>query len=75
MSLPFFLYFSKTPEKVKFSYLFFTARMVPIGKHIFSFGIISSVLSFVWYVINNKHVEDYIIIYLSKSGYSHQFFR
>jgi len=42
--------------------------MVPIGKHIFSFGIISSVLSFVWYVIYNKHAEDYIIIYLSKSG-------
>jgi hypothetical protein len=42
--------------------------MVPIGKHIFSFGISSSVLSFVWYVINNKHAEDYIIIYLSKSG-------
>jgi len=43
--------------------------MVPIGKHIFSFGIISSVLSLVWYVINNKHAEDYIIIYLSNLGY------
>lgn len=68
MSLPFFLYLSKTPEKPNFSYLFFTTRMVPIGKHIFSFAIISSVLSFVWYLINNKHAEDYITIYLSKSG-------
>ncbi|MCZ7400833.1 MAG: hypothetical protein O8C61_01270, partial [Candidatus Methanoperedens sp.] len=47
----------------------FTARIVPTGKHIFSFGIISSVLSFVWYLINNKHAEDNLIIYLSKSGY------
>jgi len=39
-----------------------------MGKHIFSFGIISSVLSLVWYFINNKHAEDNIIIYLSKSG-------
>jgi len=44
--------------------------MVPIGKHIFSFGIISSVLSLVWYVINNKHAEDYIIIYLSNLGFN-----
>ena len=49
--------------------MFFTAIIVPIGKHIFSFGIISSVLSLVWYVINNKHAEDYIIIYLSNLGY------
>jgi|GEM_PF-4528540 len=55
-------YLSKTPEKSNFSYLFFTARMVPIGKHIFSFGVISYVLSFVWYLINNKHAEDNIII-------------
>ncbi|HMB44729.1 MAG TPA: hypothetical protein VKL21_02800 [Candidatus Methanoperedens sp.] len=26
----------KTPEKSNFSYLFFTAKMVPMGKHIFS---------------------------------------
>src|SRR5450759_1650634 len=39
-----------------------------MGKHIFSFGIISSVLSFVWYFINNKHAEDNIIIYLSNLG-------
>jgi len=44
--------------------------MVPMGKHIFSFGIISSVLSFVWYFINNKHAEDNIIIYLSNLGYN-----
>src|SRR5512139_3438261 len=67
-SLPFFLYLSKTPEKYNFSYLFLTARIVPIGKHIFSFGVISYVLSLVWYFINNEHAEDNIIIYLSKSG-------
>jgi len=43
--------------------------MVPMGKHIFSLGIISSVLSFVWCFINNKHAKDNIIIYLSNLGY------
>jgi hypothetical protein len=33
-----------------------------------SLGIISSVLSFVWCFINNKHAKDNIIIYLSNLG-------
>ena len=60
---------SKTPEKSNFSYLFFTARMVPMGKHIFSFGIISFVLSFVCFIGNqHKHAEDTYFILLSKLG-------